>query len=44
MGMKQSTKETVQVSVFREKDLDGLVDVILSIQQKEFNIPITLED
>jgi N-acetylglutamate synthase-like GNAT family acetyltransferase len=35
---------TVTVTAFAPQDLDGLLAVILPIQQAEFQIPITVED
>ena len=34
----------ISIKLFSNKYLDGVVDVILPIQQSEFGIPITLED
>lgn len=36
--------EMIEVKPFSEKYLPGIFDVILPIKQKEFEIPITLED
>lgn len=33
----------IEITTYIDKHVSGIIDLILSIQQKEFNIPVTLE-